>query len=630
LLLFTWNFVLKRSPDENKNPFMAERWTIEVCHDGLGKFRVISGPDKYVVEAKARAQRIEWENRYQQILENELAKKRQSREREKAKAQHDQEKREFEEKQEEAEERTKEAQEALHPVRTILQSGLQAHRTVEWDKLKRHEPFSKPKPKPLVYLEYPPEPQPGDARYKQVQLQYPREPQRADPRYQPDLNLLDKLVASRKEQKTLAAEQLYLADYSAWQQACQQVEAENQQRVNELLAHDRAVWAKAVERTKAENERLYAESVAEVGKWNQESHEYQEELAKRDAAIEQRRAAYEALRPEGIEDYCEMVLAGSEYPDMFPHDFDLEYNVETKILVVEYWLPAPGQLPRLKEVKYIKSKDEFTQVFVPDGELNRLYDEVLYQMCLRTLHELFRADGIKALAVIQFNGWVKFVDKATGKEEKACILAVQAKTEDFQAIKLESVEPKACFKALKGTGSAKLYGLTPVAPQLSISREDKRFVASREVADKLDEGVNLAAMDWEDFEHLIRELFEKEFASAGGEVKITQASRDWGVDAVAFDPDVIRGGKTVIQAKRYTNTVPVSAVRDLWGTVDNERANKGILVTTSGYGPESYEFAKGKPLVLLDGGNLLSLLEKHGHKAKIDLKEAKKILGEQG
>ena len=61
---------------------------------------------------------------------------------------------------------------------------------------------------------------------------------------------------------------------------------------------------------------------------------------------------------------------------------------------------------------------------------------------------------------------------------------------------------------------------------------------------------------------------------------MTQASRDGGVDAIAFDPDPIRGGKIVIQAKRYAYTVGVSAVRDLYGTLMNEGATKGILVTT--------------------------------------------------
>ena len=146
------------------------------------------------------------------------------------------------------------------------------------------------------------------------------------------------------------------------------------------------------------------------------------------------------------------------------------------------------------------------------------------------------------------------------------------------------------------------------------------------MTDQIDDSVNLASMDWQDFEHLIRELFEKEFNTSGGEVKITRASKDGGVDAIAFDPDPIRGGKIVIQAKRYTNVVGLSAVRDLYGTVLNEGANKGILVTTADYGPDAYEFIKGKPLTLINGNNLLYLLEKHGHKAKIDIVEAKSNL----
>jgi restriction system protein len=48
-------------------------------------------------------------------------------------------------------------------------------------------------------------------------------------------------------------------------------------------------------------------------------------------------------------------------------------------------------------------------------------------------------------------------------------------------------------------------------------------------------------------------------------------------------------------------------------------ANKGILVTTSGYDAASFEFANGKPLELIDGANLLYLLHEHaGMEAKIE------------
>lgn len=231
-----------------------------------------------------------------------------------------------------------------------------------------------------------------------------------------------------------------------------------------------------------------------------------------------------------------------------------------------------------------------------------------------------------ALEIVVVNGFVTSVDRKTGKPVTACVLSLRASKAEFVEINLAQVDPKACFKALRGVGSSKLHGLAPVAPIMLLTRDDRRFVSAYEVANTLDSTVNLAAMDWEDFEHLIREVFEKEFSSTGGEVKVTQASRDGGVDAVAFDPDPIRGGKIVIQAKRYTNTVGVSAVRDLYGTVLNEGATKGVLVTTSDYGPDSYAFAAGKPLVLLSGANLLHMLEKHGHKACINLNEAKKLV----
>ncbi len=159
---------------------------------------------------------------------------------------------------------------------------------------------------------------------------------------------------------------------------------------------------------------------------------------------------------------------------------------------------------------------------------------------------------------------------------------------------------------------------------MRMNTADGRFVDPRDVVDGMSADQNLATMDWGDFEHLCRQLFEMEFAERGAEVRITQASRDQGVDAVIFDPDPVRGGKIVIQAKRYAGTVDVSAVRDLWGTTQHEGAMKGILVTTSQYGADAYNFAKGKPITLLNGGELLHLLEKHGYRFRIDLEEAKK------
>ena len=296
--------------------------------------------------------------------------------------------------------------------------------------------------------------------------------------------------------------------------------------------------------------------------------------------------------------------------------------------MIDYQLPALTDIPTLYDVRYIQSRDEFTEKHLPEPKARALYDHILYQIALRTLHELFEADRADGIQAIVFNGYVKAIDPTSGHETTPCVLSLQVTKETFSQLNLENVDPKACFRSLKGVAAAHLHTLTPIAPVLKLNREDARFIDPQEVLEGVQEGANLATMSWEDFEHFIRELFEREFSVAGGEVKVTRASRDGGVDAVVFDPDPIRGGKIVIQAKRYTNTVGVSAVRDLFGTVMNEGANKGILVTTATYGADAYEFAQGKPIVLLNGSELLHLLEKHGHKARIDLQEARRMAGE--
>ncbi len=394
----------------------------------------------------------------------------------------------------------------------------------------------------------------------------------------------------------------------------------------ELYHKDYSLWLELKKSAEINKKIEISGWMESVVVWENGKEVYEQEQKLNNEKILERKKTYLKMDSDAIVDYCDMVLAKSQYPDSLSPDWNFSYQSDTKIIVVGYLLPSIDDLPRTKTIKYVASRDEFVESIISAAETNKLYDSVIYQITLRTIHELFEADVVNALSSIVFNGWVNFVEKSTGRDSNACIISVQAEKDEFMAINLERVEPKACFTLLKGVGSSKLHGLTSIAPIININNQDKRFVSSYEVASSLDGSVNLAAIDWQDFENLIREIFEKEFSSNGGEVKITQASRDGGVDAVAFDPDPIRGGKIVIQAKRYTNVVGVSAVRDLYGTTMNEGATKGILVTTANYGPDAYEFAKGKPLTLLNGSNLLHLLEKHGHKAKIDLKEAKAIL----
>ena len=561
---------------------------VEMSHDALRKHRLIKGSDHGVVARKAELQGSEWNEQWRAAEKKE--NERRGREGEKSKQERGK---------QQALTRTEEAQRELARLGDILTTTLNVDDRIDWDQLLDQTLFADNKP----VLPRPP--------VQRVKEALPPEPKRDDGKYRADFGLLDRILASRREQKVASCDRQFQIDHKDWREAGVRIESE---------------YAAAVaNHAKTVSEAANAHA-ASVSAWVEKKEAFQLKQKAGNEAIERKRQAYLGRSVDAILEYCDIVLSSSIYPDYFKKEFEFDYHVDAKMLVIAYGLPAPDDLPTLREVKYVANRDEFVEQHVSDSQRLKTYDSVLYQIVLRTIHEIMEADVVDAVTSAVFNGYVTSIDRSTGKSATACVLSLQATKEEFGQVDLANVDPRACFKALKGVGSSKLHGLAAVAPILQLRREDGRFVAAHDVANTLDESTNLAAMDWEEFEHLIRELFEKEFSASGGEVKVTRASRDGGVDAIAFDPDPIRGGKIVIQAKRYTNTVGVSAVRDLYGTVMNEGANKGILVTTSDYGPDAYAFVVGKPLVLLSGANLLHMLEKHGHRARIDIAEARRLM----
>ncbi len=347
--------------------------------------------------------------------------------------------------------------------------------------------------------------------------------------------------------------------------------------------------------------------------------EFEKRQAEQNNSLDQLRGEFELSHGGAIEKYVHIVLERSEYPDAFEREYEVAYDPIGETLIVSYDLPQQESVPHVVGHKYIASRKAIDEIEMKQKEFDGFYEDVLYQVCLRTIHEVFESVQLETLKSVVFNGWVSGIDAKTGNEFRSCVISCQAARSEFETLNLERVSPKECFRHLKGLAAGPLAQLAPVKPIMELRRDDPRFIESQDVMSGFDSATNLATIEWEAFEHLVRQLFEQIFAKTGGEVRVTQASRDRGVDAIAFDPDPIRGGKIVIQAKRYNNVVPVSAVRDLYGTVMNEGATKGILVTTSHYGNDSREFAKDKPLTLIDGPNLVYLLSEHGHNYTIQL-----------
>ncbi|MBL8098908.1 MAG: restriction endonuclease [Anaerolineales bacterium] len=347
--------------------------------------------------------------------------------------------------------------------------------------------------------------------------------------------------------------------------------------------------------------------------YSKERESFEKRKQQRNQEVIELENAYTNREPDALSSYCTMVLERSEYPEGFPQEFRVAFLPDPKELVVEYELPSKGIIPSVIEYKYTKTKDIVEGKPRKQSEIKDLYQDVISAVCLRTIHELFESDQGNNIDVIVFNGFVNEIDPATGKDIRPCIISVRTTKDKFLEINLAKIDKKACLRNLGAQVSPRPDELMAVKPIIEFDMVDKRFVEESDILSDLENRPNLIELTPFEFENLVNNLFDR----IGFDAKSTQSSRDGGVDVVAFDPRPILGGKVVIQAKRYKNVVGVSAVRDLYGTMINEGANKGILVSTSHYGKDAYEFAKDKPIELIDGGGLLYLLEQNGVKAKI-------------
>jgi len=305
--------------------------------------------------------------------------------------------------------------------------------------------------------------------------------------------------------------------------------------------------------------------------------------------------------------YCSMVLERSVYPENIDQKFRVTYSVESEELVIEFDLPRPDIVPSVLEYKYVKARDAIDTKPRKQTEIKELYQDVIAAIALRTIHEVLESDQGEHVRVVAFNGFVNTIDPTTGRDIRPCLISIRTTRERFEEIDLSRVDKRACLRNLGAQVSPRPDERIAVKPLVEFNMIDKRFVPGSDVISELESRPNLMELTPREFEDLIGNLFSK----MGLETKQTQLSQDGGVDVVAFDKRPILGGKVVIQAKRYRHTVGVAAVRDLYGTMMNEGANKGILVTTSGYGSAAFNFVKDKPIELIDGGGLLYLLENH-------------------
>ncbi|MGF7060779.1 restriction endonuclease [Brassicibacter mesophilus] len=330
---------------------------------------------------------------------------------------------------------------------------------------------------------------------------------------------------------------------------------------------------------------------------------------------------------EAIVQYLKTILdCEIEYNNLFKDiEYEIDFDLDDCTAVVDFRFPSEEEFPKVKEYKYVKTSNEVKEILFKNKEKNELIKNTYYSLYIAVAYEIFRIDSEKKIKELVLNGYYNGIDKRKGKVFEVCIMTSKIDSREFMEIDFENINPKDTFKYFSGKGVPDVSNISKVEPIRFSDTSKFKLIDSDSVLTSLSAETNLAAMDWKDFETLIRDLFELEFREQDIEIRNTQYSNDGGIDVVAFNTNPYTGGIILLQAKRYTNTVTPEPVRALKGSMEEFKAIRGILVTTSDFGGSSREFAAQNNITLINGEQLIDLFNKHNYDFHIDIEQAKHV-----
>lgn len=162
-----------------------------------------------------------------------------------------------------------------------------------------------------------------------------------------------------------------------------------------------------------------------------------------------------------IQQYIEIVLSRSVYPDAFPVSYDDEFSLATRELGLIVTVPPPSAMPTAKEYRYVKAKDEIASTSLSLKEQKDRYANAVFQVAVRTLHEVFEADRNGKVHSIALSLVTSSISPATGLKEIIPLVIAAADRVTFSGFDLRNVVPRATLEHLGAAVSKSPFDLTP-------------------------------------------------------------------------------------------------------------------------------------------------------------------------
>lgn len=234
-----------------------------------------------------------------------------------------------------------------------------------------------------------------------------------------------------------------------------------QQQWHAYATQMHAEYGAALQRREAaEADRVSSLAVAQAG--------YDAECQARQAHAVERNAALDTLInglafdvESAINDYVDIVLSNSVYPESFRVIYDHEFALAARELTVTAHVPSPAAIPTVKEYRYAKPTDEITASPLTIKAQKDRYAGAVWQVAVRTIHEVFEADRNGKIRTIALTVSTRGINLATGREQPVPLVIAAADRDTFAQFDLANVVPHATLTHLGAALSKSPFDLNP-------------------------------------------------------------------------------------------------------------------------------------------------------------------------
>jgi restriction system protein len=160
-----------------------------------------------------------------------------------------------------------------------------------------------------------------------------------------------------------------------------------------------------------------------------------------------------------------------------------DYIPDNSLITVSRKLPSIDEMPKYSAFRWSDRKKDLEKVEWKRRDLIKLHENVIFQLSLLSIRNIFDSFPAEVVNEVAFNGWLHLVNPTTGRDEKINLVYIKVNRSVFMRVNLLNVDHRACITSLNGDISPSFTEYTYTKPKQDTKKVDQKVQSTRKTSE---------------------------------------------------------------------------------------------------------------------------------------------------